>query len=523
MQRPLEIMTGSLLLYLAYQGFALLLCLWAAMSALQNVREHDPLHRAWTLLAALMLPLTFGAAIYGHLGGPRQLMWAEMLLPLVAFATTFVNVVTLHSQGFLLKLVHLPVLTFNAALTGMYTLRVLQDWMGLDLGIFGGSILHGHGLLQTWVGQRDATASPHWLHLPLLLPLWLRYRLPHEVTLLVASVVSGLLVSLLALRMPIARATVVGYRLAATDVDAVERRTPLQLGFTVRDASAVETRILDGWQDQLARLGAHSVTVEVVPEQVEQPEILDRLATAIAPLRRNRELIVVVRPPRRFLGVPARDLADLASGMAKAHWLAAERLQPDVLVAFVGPFGSLANAIASPPTLERWQAAITRAAGEIRQARAGVRVAVAVDHAAPHTRELFQWLASERSPVDIAGFSVLPHEQTYAEVGAELDTYERWMRTMPPKREVRVLLAGSSPHACGGELGQWTFLAAVLRFAQRAPAVSQVCIASLADPRDPTGLLANLGQPRLAFERLVEFAARMRDAAKTKESGAPPR
>ncbi|MEZ5962340.1 MAG: hypothetical protein R3F56_00710 [Planctomycetota bacterium] len=516
-------MTGSLLLYLAYQGFALLLCLWAAVSALHDVREHDPLHRIWTLLAALALPLSFGAALYGHLGGPRQLLWAELALPLVAFATTFVNVVTLHSQGLLLKLVHLPVFTFNAALTGIYALRALQDWFGVDLGIFGGSILHGHGLLQTWVGQRDAAANPHWLHLPLLLPLWLRYRLPHELTLLLSGVVAGVLVSLLALRMPVARATVVGFRTASADTDTGERADPLQLGYALRGGAPLERSPFDEWQDQLARLDARSVTIEVTPELVENADALDTLAAGLVPLRRQRELVVVVRPPRRLLGVPARDLGELASGMAKAHWLAAERLQPDVVVAFVGPFGTLTDAVASPATLERWQQTITRAAAEIKQARSTVKVAVAIDHAAPHTRELFQWMTGERSPVDIAGFSVLPHEQSYAETAAEIDTYERWMRAIPPKREVRVLLAGASPHACGGELGQWTLLASILRFAQRSPAITQVCIASLADDRDPTGLLANLGQPRLAFEHLVRFAAGQRALRKSRESGAPPR
>lgn len=513
-------MTGSLLLYLAYQGFALLLCLWAALSAMQNVREHDPLHRAWTLLAAFALPLAFGTALAAHLGGPRSLLWAEMLLPLVAFAITFVNVVTVHSQGFLLKLVHVPVFAFNAALTGIYTLRVLQDWLGLDLGIFGGSILHGHGLLQTWIGRSDAAANPHWLHLPLLLPLWLRFRLAHELTLLVLSVVSGLLVTLLAMRMPIARATVSGYRTAAVHVSALEKNAkPVRLGFAVRGLEVAEPRALDGWQDQLARLDAYSVTIELVPEHVEQTAVLDKIAAAVAPLRRGRELVVVVRPPQRFLSVPARDLGELASGMAKAHWLAAERLQPDVLVAFVGPFGSLANATASPPTLERWQQTITRAAREIRQARESVRVAVALDHAAPHTRELFKWLCHEQSPVDLAGFAMLPHQKTYTEVNADLDAFESWVRTAPPKRQVRMLLAGVSPHACGGELGQWSFLGAVLAFAQRVPGLDHVCVASLADMRDPTGLVANLGQPRLAFERLVQYAANARTAAKLPQLG----
>ncbi len=516
-------MTGSLLLYLAYQGFAALLCLWAACSALQNVREHDPLHRVWTLLAALALPLVFGAVMYGHLAGPRTLLWAELLLPVVAFATTFVNVVTLHSQGFALKLVHLPVFVLNAALTGIYTLRVLQDWLGIDLGIFGGSILHGHGLLQGWIGQRDAASNPHWLHLPLILPLWLRYRFTHEATLLAGSVIASAFVGLLATRMPIARATVAGYRTATADEDPTSQLTrSLHLGFALRGIENAGSAEIDRWQDQLARLNAASITVELVPEVVEQPDRLARIAAALAPLRRARELVVIVRPPARFLGVPARDLNELSTAMAKAHWLAAEQLEPNVLVAFIGPFGSLADAMASPPTLERWQQTITRTAGEIRNANAKVKIAVAIDHAAPHTRELFHWLVSAKSPIDLVGFAILPHEQTYAEVSGDLDMFERWTRTVELQKPVRVLLAGTSPHACGGELGQWTFLASVLAFAQRVPAIHEVAIASLSDTRDPTGLTAHLGQPRVAFDRLVELSARMRKATQ-KPAGAPPR
>lgn len=517
-------MTGSLLLYLAYQGFALLLCLWAATSAMQNVREHDPLHRLWTLFAALALPLVFGTVAWAHHGGPRELLLAEALLPLVAFATTFVNVVTLHEQGVLLKLVHLPVFVWNATLTGIYALRVLQDWIGIDLGIFGGSILHGHGLLQGFIGSRDASSNPHWLHMPLVLPLWLRYRLPHEATLLTASVVASALMGLLATRMPIARVTVAGYRTAVAQSHTLDQLTrPIRLGFSIRDVQGASDATRDAWQDQLARLHAASVTIELLPEQVEDLAVLDVIAATCEPLRRHRELVVVVRPPERFAGVPARDLGELASAMAKAHWLAAERLAPDVLVAFVGPFGSLSGAIASPPTMERWQQTITRAANEIRQANPAVKVAVAIDHAAPHTRELFQWLAGSRSPIDVTGFSILPHEKTYAEVSADLDTFERWTRQSATDKPVRILLAGVSPHACGGELGQWSLIAAVLAFAQRTSTIGDVTIASLADARDPTGLLANLGQPRVAFDRLVDYAAQMRRLAAMRESLAPPR
>jgi hypothetical protein len=515
-------MTGALLLYLAYQGFALLLCLWAACSAVQNLREHDPLHRIWTLLAALSLPLVFGTVLYARLAGRPELMWVEVALPVVAFATTFVNVVTLHSQGVLLKLVHTPVFVLNAALTGIFTLRVLQDWIGLDLGIFGGSILHGYGLLQGWIGQRDAAADPHWLHMPLLLPLWLRYRLHHEVTLLSGSVLACAFVGLLATRMPIARATVAGYRTAAADRHALDQLTrPLRLGFAVRGIDRPGADV-DAWQDQLARLRATSVTIEVAPELVEEQACLERLAAAVSPLRGGRELVVVVQPPRRFLGVPARDLSELSNAMAKAHWLAAERLQPDVLVAFSGPFGALASAIASPPTLERWQQTITRAAVEVRQACASTKIAVAIDHAAPHTRELFQWLAGPKSPVDIAGFALLPREQTFAQLNTDLDAFERWAQAAGSGQQVRVLLAGVSPHACGGELGQWSFLAAVLAFAQRTPNVTDVAIVSLADTRDATGLTANLGQPRVAFERLVQYAANLPKTTPTQARPTPP-
>ena len=139
--------TGSLLFFLAYQGFALLLWLWAAATALQNVREHDGAHRLWTLLAAVAMPIVFAGHLVAHHGGPRALLWIELLVPVTAFLTTFANVATLHTQGFLLKVVHLPVFAFNAILTGVYTLRVLQSWVGLDVGNLGTSLVVGHCLL----------------------------------------------------------------------------------------------------------------------------------------------------------------------------------------------------------------------------------------------------------------------------------------------------------------------------------------------------------------------------------------
>lgn len=510
-------MTGSLLFFLAYQGFALLLCVWAAVTALENVREHDGAHRAWTLLAAVATPLVFAGHLVAHHGGPPGLLFVELLVPACAFAVTFVNVATLHGQGLLLKLVHFPVFAWNAAITGIYALRILQSWLGVDLGA---SLVLGHGMLQDWVGQRGAPSNPVWLHMPLLLPLWLRYRAPHEVTLLTSSAIAGVLLTAFTLRMPVAHPIATGHGEVARAV--ADNLLPARgLGIALGRAERLDARAVDKCTELLAQLEPTTLTVHVACETAEQPARLDALNQRLATLRQGRELTVVMQPPKRFLGIPARDLSELASAMAKAHWLAAERLAPELLVVFDGPFGSLARYTAAPPTLDHWQTAIGRAADDVRQANRQVKVAVSLDHPAPHTRELFQWLVASKSPIDVAGFSLNAGSHGQSEFATDLEVLEHWAGKVTCARPLRIFFASANPLACGGDLGQWGGLAATLRLAQRASRIEAVCVGPLLDGTDGDGLTTRLGRPRLALRELHRVQAG--DSRSSKAKPAPAR
>lgn len=495
-------MTPSLVLYLALTAATLALCLWAAGTALARGEGHGGSHRAWTLLTAVLLPLVALATALAATPGYGDWMPAAAALPVLVIAATWANATTLRRQSWWLRILHLPVFAFNASLAGIYTVRVVQDLSGIDLGDWGTAITAGHAALQTRVGGPGAFDNPIWLHLPILLPLSLRYRWPHRFALLGCSAIAGGMLAALFATMPAAyhrtqsfRTTPVSEQLLLPPSLGVGTKVP----WGDRVLSAEER---DAWRAHVLDLGIDHVAVEVTPDSFENTALLDQLVAEVERARsQGLRVFVLTAPPAAYSLVPARDLRELRTAMSRMHWLAAERLRPDLLVLYSGPFGRLSRKLARVDTIEQWLDSIRQSAQEARQANPEVKLAVAIESRGPHSEELFRALKSDRSPVDVVGLDVFPDQLTLGEVRGALRALRRWIERSPGPRPVAILETGACPQTCGGELGQWTLLATVLRFAGDL-GLQGVCIDALCDRDTARGLIARDGRQRLAYDEL---------------------
>lgn len=491
-------MTTPLVLFLALTACTVLLCLWAGFSALLRNGDVGVLHRCCTITAACLAPSAALALTFYPERDSGCMVATAAALPVLAVLAAWCNITTLQGQGFLVKGLHLPLFLFNALLAGIYGVRFVQDQWGFDLGAWGTAITAGHALLQASIGSPDAASNPTWYYVPFLLPVTQPYRWPHALGLLCCSMIATALLAVLVMIMPFAFTRAHSFRDVANEP---VRSLPADMTIGVSVPWAIEQpeAELDPYTDELRGLGAHSVTLDIVPEAVAQPKQIELAAERIARLRADgRQVTVVVRPSRWMIFV---DMRQLTLAMAKAQWLAAEKLDPDLLVLYAGPFGRLGEQSLKIGTVDEWIEAITRAAGEVHQANPRVRVAVSLESRGPHSEELFRRLRADDSPVDVVGIELNTGRGKFAEALGRLATLERWLKEVPGTRPVQILEVGACPYTTGGELGQWHFLEAVLLFASKH-GLTGVAIDGLIDGPTATGLLARDGRPRRAYFEL---------------------
>ncbi len=498
-------MSAALLLFGLYTGFAVLCSLWAAATAAMKVREHTAAHRAWTFLAATLLPPVTVLAAIGDMLGHPELRPLIALLPVLTIAAIWSSVMTLRDQGLWRKGLHLPVFALNALLGGIYAVRAVQEISGEDLGLAGTALTAAHAHVQTWVGHAGADQNPYWLHLPLLMPLCLRFRWPHHLLLFLAACAAAALLAVFVLVTPFAYQKAESFRQpvpAPTSLPA-ELRIGLKVPWGDR---LYDDETLLRWRRDLLALGVDHVTFEVSPDTFEDEPLLRQLLSEVQFAREHSlRLVAIAMPPLQFRAVPARDLRELAAAMGKAQWLAAERVQPDLLVLFCGPFGQLRTLAVRSPTLPEWAATIEESAKAARQANPAVQVGVSIETRGPLAAELFRLLKASDSVVDVVGLSIYVGDRTLPEVEQALAGLATWCTRTPGSRPVRILEAGASPYSCGGEAGQWSFLVTLLAHAERIPGLEGITIDGLTDREAALGITTADGRARRACRELTSL------------------
>ncbi len=495
-------------LFMLLTGFGLALCIWTSATAATRVTEHSGTHRAWTFVAATLLPPATACAALSAVFGRPELQPIIVLLPILIIAGTWANMMTLRDQGLHLKLLHLPVIAFNTCLAGIYAVRAGQELSGFDLGTWGTAITGGHSLLQTWVGHRQAGAQAIWLHLPFLLPLWLRYRRTHFIALSISSMMSLAMLGLLVLSMPIS------YQRAELFRQPPANSLPIilpQLGIKVDWGDRIlpdSTR--DHRRSQFLGLAADCLVVDVGPELFTDPALFRQTQAEIELARESgAEIVLICRPPLEFQWLPATDLSAFCNEMRKIHWQAAEQLDPDLLVLYAGPFGQLLQLSKEFPTIDQWHEQILRGVREVKRANANVRVAVAFENSAAHARELFSRLAADGSPLDVLGFLIHATDLDPVELQDQLPNIDQWCAESETVKPIWIFEAGASPLTTGGELGQWRFLKGLLQNAARSNRLEGFCIDALRNGIDSYGIIANAGRQRLTYRKLRDLLMRV--------------
>lgn len=496
-------MSVSLVLWICYHVLAVPMAVWAAVSAAIGGPGVGARQRVWTALSAALLPPALAATALAVPLGHREFGLAGTLLPILTFAVIWANLVALRHARLGAKILHLPILGWNAALCAVYALRAVQEIAGLDAGTPGTSLLTGHAMVQSWVGRADAMSFPVWLHLPICLPVGWSHGWMHRLAFGTCATAATALLGLLTFAMPLAYQRSERFRAPTVATSGLRDDQTLAIAVGWDDPDHSEEERADR-RAACESIGANALVFDV-DRELFADEVRLRLAREQVAAAREMgwKVVAIARPPRELLRRPAIDVPTLAQEMAQCQWLTAERLAPDVLFLFAGPFGALTRYRAEIGTIDQWTEVLARAAGEVRQANPDVAPAVAIESRALHARRLFARLRDDDSPVASVGLIALPEQLPPDRALATFSVLEEWIESTRGERPIWLVDVGTCPATSGGDVGQWSYIARALALAERRSEIAGVCLRALDDGDGAQrGLRNAFGLHRGAFREL---------------------
>ncbi|MGE0142045.1 MAG: hypothetical protein AB7T19_02035 [Planctomycetota bacterium] len=495
-------MAFEFLTWLAYHGVAAILAVWAIGSALSRGQAGGVGHRAWTLAAAALLGPTMVIAMLATPLGRPDFHLAYAVLPVLAIAAAWSNTLTLARAPAGLRLVALPIALWNAALAAVFGSQALIQIAGFDGGNWANGLLAGYAAFTEEVASPTFVFAPFALHMPLCLPLAGHFRGLVRTTVIVAAAIALAGFVGLAREMPEAWHRMQQFRSESTDLAPLRTDQVLGIHVELPSKDVGEARRTER-RGQWLGLGAGSIAIRVTAAQIADPIETERIRDEISFARsQKRSVFVIPQPTARATGRPAPNLLEFVEEMAKLHWLCAERLTPDWLVLYFGPFGRLTDLRSEIGTVDEWAQILERGAEDVRRASPATQPFVVFESRALHAQRLMQHVAGSRSALAAIGIAIDGDLLDLDGLVVALDRLAVALEVGAQEKPVVLLGVGASLARVGGERGQWHMLARVLDFASRQPRVQSVVIDELADGPRSRGLIALDGRLRLAYREL---------------------
>jgi hypothetical protein len=176
------------------------------------------------------------------------------------------------------------------------------------------------------------------------------------------------------------------------------------------------------------------------------------------------------------------------------------RLRPDVLLPGRDP-AEVGSAALGSVSLSWWTRYLSDAAELIHRLRPRTEVGVAASSFSPFDSALFAWASSANSPLDLAGFTLIPSYGGGSSLAARIRVAGQWARTSA--RPLWVFGTGANPRIFGSSAQEWT-LWGVLTWATSQPRMRGVIVDGAGDYDELLGMRAPGGRLReivSTFER----------------------
>ena len=491
--------------------------LWNAMAAADH-RRHGGIGRVRQVAAFA----TFGLALAGLPwftadGAYSANSWMFLLsacLPLsfvAAAVSSYLAARTGQRAGWIL----LPYHALVAIALG--TRWAMQA--GIDVGSLGESLSLSYAAFQTVVFV-PAIWLPTYVHLP-----WLMRpsAAPQSITRFVSwlGVAFGLLttVAVLWIWVP-SYGTVSSWReWSPPRAELPHAELPRAVVRSTKVLESIRETPDDRWLDQEFRrlddLGVESATLVV------SAELLRRGWEALGPIDRfvernraaGRELILFVQgdPSWYQTGWPQPD--GMTHSLGRACRVGAARYQPNTLLV-ASDVIAVSSMVRTPGGVETAKGVVRALADSVRAGNDRTLVGMygfepwptqaGADSHAVARRELFQWAASDSSPVQRVGFVLHAGFGGTDHFAALLAYADTALGRVGPTKKAWVYEFAVCP-TVSGEQAQAHHLEWVVRWAAGHPAIEGVSQLSLGDYAERVGLVSALGRKRLAYDVYQEL------------------
>lgn len=228
---------------------------------------------------------------------------------------------------------------------------------------------------------------------------------------------------------------------------------------------------------------------------------LDSLAAIIEPLRRDSVQLILTLdyPENAATAIRASPERYLRNRLIEIDRIA-RRLRPDYLIPANEPYGRGAEILGDQP-VGFWREFHTRAAAVIKRAYPSIKVGLSIGGFTPPDSALYAWAVAPNSPVNAVGFTFYPSFAGARALEARLSTADRWMRSVPTKKEHWVWNTGGFPMA-HGEQSQERAIWRVLAWATSHPQMRGAIVGEAGDYSGETGLRAPGGRLRSAVDMI---------------------
>ncbi|MCB9891058.1 MAG: hypothetical protein H6832_01100 [Planctomycetes bacterium] len=506
----------DLLLYYGYSLIAVVLAIGTGLAAVRTKRDKRDATTYLVALLAIATPVAFGLARVAHVPGYGVFEIAWVALPALTFGAVMTNIANMRELGIGGRVLAAPVLAWNCVLGLLYAARVASDVLFVDIGTPLSVPLAAWSLAQGMVGSEGAEALPVWVWLPILLPTRADASgnlLARTSGALASSFVLGVVVLAINPALDIVR-----------EADAIAEGEPasprgdikssLRLGDDRWGKNALDA--LTGGGDgsstsdlrrdieRATSIGVQEVEFGIRADLVDDGSRLARLESAVRQSRAAglRIALRTVAPTALSVTMHPKTFAER---MQHAHWILAERFEPDVLILVDCPYGRDTKNCVGNLEPAKWLDLIKTAAHQIHEGKPRQRLATILTSPLPRSREIWLGLA-DGTTIQELRFRIEGNSYSSDRSARACIALAGWLAETPPRLTLAIDASPPTALSFGGTSAVVTYFRRILGLAAMQRSVATV---GLGDVRDGThglsGLFTAMGRRRPIVDALPDL------------------
>jgi len=448
------------------------------------------------IVPALLIAYASASILYGRAIQPVAWVW-PVTTALFALQATYAL-----SRRLVTPLFGVPIFVYNLiiAIVALSRFGISRGFVPPDFGLaFSAAQASALGF---FFGA-PALWGPAYLQVPLMSPsLPARWRFSKVIRAGIALIAAGI-AGLVVIEMPNAFQTTKSYARYAKQQLQEHPDGDFDLGVKVLpDLRGAPPPLALDWDISLVdSIGVDAVSIVIDPEGAKLGA-LDSIARVVDDRRGDSALIIIsLGFPKdaemQFRKSPGTYTKDRIADVDRI----ARRLRPDILIPAIDPYGAGARAIGAQPP-EYWIGYLTQAAKIAHFVNRRIRVGVSASSYGSRDSTLYYWAASQKSPIDVVGFSMMPGFDGATSLDTHMRVAQRWMHSFEAKSKPHWVLAAGGYPLAHGEKSQELALWGVLSWATTQPQIKGLIVSEAGDYDVLSGLRSANGRYRSAVGAL---------------------